>query len=168
MGDGDGEIKTWLGIGSEKLARLGRVLVAAQSDVEGALDVADGTLDVENDAVGVSTRDGEAVGIGELDDGGVIHGSRAELPGKFLRGEELVEIGAGRVVKVRKEPAEGGLISQRQGYREMELPGRVELSGRFQRGDRRRYVSPQLLQSGGLATGEAKKPEHGENRRAGG
>ena len=88
--------------------------------MEGLLDGRDGAGDVEIDAIGRGCGNGEAVLLGEIDDGVVVVFGGAELRGKLLDGEEMVVAGTGGIVEIVEEGIEFRLIAERQSDGEAE------------------------------------------------
>jgi hypothetical protein len=84
----EGEIDAGLAVGSEEDAVFSGVLVGAQGEVKSLVDGGYGSGDAEVEAVGRGGDDGEAVFLGEGDDGVVV----------VLRGCE----GGGELSTVRK------------------------------------------------------------------
>jgi hypothetical protein len=101
-----------LAVGGVELA-AGGVAVGVDLEVEGVLHVGDGSRDAEDGAVGMGAGDGEAVLLGELDDGLVILLGGAELIGELGWSEEVLEVRAGRVGDLSEESVQFLRIAER-------------------------------------------------------
>ncbi len=149
VGNGDGEIEGGFDIRGVEGAVFRGMIVNAHRHVKCLLDVGDGAVDIEHEAVGITAGDGEIVGFGKGDHGGVIVGGRAELLGELGRGEEMAVGGAGGIVKLLEQGGERLLVAQGQGNREAEMAARVEPAHRRKPGRHGRHVAVEDLQLGG-------------------
>ena len=94
------QVQRRLGLRRIERPRFRRVLIDAQGQVEGFLDVRHRAADIQQGAIGVRAAHRQAVGLRKGDDRLVILFRRAEPGGKLFRRQVVPVIGMGRIVRV--------------------------------------------------------------------
>ncbi len=162
------EIKRRLAVGSVEGAVLGGMLIDAESDVEGVLNVCRRAFDIDDHAIGGGVDHGQAIGLRETKHGGVVGFSGTKSAGELLDAEILVEAGTLRIVDLLQQIVEFGFIPRRQrdGQAQTLCAGKVADQGRDSAGDCLRDMGGQGGALFGLGRGCGEEKDGARTRSA--
>ena len=108
------QIERWLGIRRVEGAGLGGMLVLAQSDMKSSLDLAHRSIDIQQQAIAMTSSDFQAVRLCELDHCFIVLFRRPEVLGELLWGQITAIIGAGVFADLGEQIGQSFAVAQRQ------------------------------------------------------
>ena len=135
----------WFGIGRKKIARLNRVTVHAQPDLEGLLHTGGRSPDIHDQTIRVGADHFKPLAFQKSTDLLILLFRGAEAGGEFTTSKELMKICATRIVQLMQEIIQLGLMVQRQANGQLQFVGLRQQSFGCQLVDNIRYMAMQAV-----------------------